>query len=364
MFDNIKSWFRPDPASLPDAQPRQKKPKEKEQPEPTYTGPREVCLKKGQDFSFLVPNDIKHIVFTDDPLPKYYEPIDFSLNNDMSVIGYITDKYDERTRHYERDTLTITSCHPGVKIMAHQNCCNFLKGKKEIISIDLKNLDTSNTTIMTDMFSHMPWLRKLDLSGFDMGKCISTVGMFTGDWLLNEINMQGWKTPVLEYTFEMFQECNSLKYIDLSHFDWGSISSVKAMFRGCKQLETVNLGRFAPRECLLRSRAQPPYIEDMFVDCPALKTLILDKESADAFNRKTPLPERPILRDTPDLDREDSLLVNEKHFTTLDIAKNFVSNMEHTKTPLVYDKVVTSFDEWKPDFPVGNGIAHRDPIEK
>ena len=26
--------------------------------------------------------------------------------------------------------------------------------------------------------------------------------------------------------------------------------------------------------------------------------------------------------------------------------------------------VFTSFDEWKPDFPVGNGIAHRDPIEK
>ncbi len=106
--------------------------------------------------------------------------------------------------------------------------------------MDLSALDTSQVTNMSSMFYNCQNLTTLDLSNFDTTKVEKATSMFEWSTRLTEITF-GEKC-----TFEnatdlgaMFNNCQSVKKLDVSSFNTENVKSMNAMFQTCPKLEKI-----------------------------------------------------------------------------------------------------------------------------
>ena len=109
--------------------------------------------------------------------------------------------------------------------------------------MDLSALDTSQVTNMSSMFYNCQNLTTLDLSNFDTTKVEKATSMFEWSTRLTEITF-GEKC-----TFEnatdlgaMFNNCQSVKKLDVSSFNTENVKSMNAMFQTCPKLEKIIFG--------------------------------------------------------------------------------------------------------------------------
>ena len=68
-------------------------------------------------------------------------------------------------------------------------------------------------------------------------------------------------------TKSMFQNCNSIIYIDLTKIDASSITDMSQMFMGCNLLESINLSNINASEVIS--------MKDIFSNCNSLLLLNL-----------------------------------------------------------------------------------------
>ena len=103
---------------------------------------------------------------------------------------------------------------------------------------NLRNLDTSRVTDMSQMFAGCAALTSLDLSELDTS---------------NVTDMR-----------QMFFECSGLETLDLSEWDTGNVSSMADMFNGCQSLRTIYASKSFDASNVTDGEA-------MFQDCAALE---------------------------------------------------------------------------------------------
>ena len=99
----------------------------------------------------------------------------------------------------------------------NNNGFNNTEGKK-ILSIKKWKIDTSNVISVGRMFENCSSLKYLDLSNFSTSK--------------------------VTYIDSMFYGCSNLTNLDLSNFNTSNVTSMEAMFIGCSNLTTLNLSSF------------------------------------------------------------------------------------------------------------------------
>lgn len=58
----------------------------------------------------------------------------------------------------------------------------------------------------------------------------------------------------------MFEECNSLKFLDLTNFNTRYVQNMERMFKGCKSLISINLVIF---------------MSEMFEECSSLTSMFI-----------------------------------------------------------------------------------------
>lgn len=141
-------------------------------------------------------------------------------------------------REYLNDIVSV-SCEPGV--VAAANMSDFLSGyvgsarsNKTIKTIDLRNLDTSQTTNMRAMFYALQGIQTLNLHGWNT----SHVTTFY-DWLgmyganqgssLRELDISTFDTSSAQNMASMFNN-RSMSSFDLSHFNLSSCTTTNGMF--------------------------------------------------------------------------------------------------------------------------------------
>ena len=90
-------------------------------------------------------------------------------------------------------------------------------GCRALISLDVSNFDTNNTTDMHDMFDDCSSITQLNVSKFNTSK-------------------------VTDISY-MFADCSALSSIDISQFDTSNVSYINNMFRGCSSLKSIKLGQ-------------------------------------------------------------------------------------------------------------------------
>ena len=115
---------------------------------------------------------------------------------------------------------------------------------KNILDLDLSNFDTSNVTLMWDMFSGMSRLTTLNLSNFDTSQVTYMGGMFDYMFNLTTINLSSFDTSQVTYMGEMFRGMSKLTTLDLSNFDTSKVTDMTEMFYGMSSLTTLDLSSF------------------------------------------------------------------------------------------------------------------------
>ena len=138
---------------------------------------------------------------------------------------------------------------------------------KELESLDLSNLDTSNVTYMGYFFNNCNNLKEIKgLNNFITNKVTEMQSMFKACYKLEYVDLSSFDTSNvtnMEYIFEecyklkdikglnelitknvttmegMFQLCTALKYLDLSNFDTSTVTNISYMFNKCTKLKEI-----------------------------------------------------------------------------------------------------------------------------
>lgn len=110
---------------------------------------------------------------------------------------------------------------------------------------DVARLDTSGCIQMVDTFFCAAQLESLDLSSWNVSGVYDFNCMFQNCHSLKDVDMRGWSARPRSGErglFGMFFDCASLKSLDLSGFDLTSTASANKMFGHCTSLAKITLG--------------------------------------------------------------------------------------------------------------------------
>lgn len=151
------------------------------------------------------------------------------------------------------------------KVIQGTSCYYMFQGYS-FPEIDISELDTSNVTTMSWMFTNCTSLTNLDLSNFNTSNVTDMSYMFANCNKLTNINLNGFNTSKLQSMYNMFNACSSLVSLDLSSFTINSTKNIEmsAFCQNCSNLQTINLGNTFPFAHT---------IDNAFQGCVKLKTI-------------------------------------------------------------------------------------------
>jgi len=121
---------------------------------------------------------------------------------------------------------------------------------QSLTELDLTDLDTSNVTSMYGLFTDCQKLKNLDLSNFNTSKVTNMSVMFGGSDVtgacvkLESINFGNIDTSNVTNMSNMFYGCKSLTNIDLSKFNTSNVTNMGLMFCNCFSLTSIDVSKF------------------------------------------------------------------------------------------------------------------------
>lgn len=125
--------------------------------------------------------------------------------------------------------------------------------------------DTDAVTNMNYMFQDCRSLKLLDLNNFNTNNVTSMNYMFSGCYLLTSLDLSNFNTNSVTSIALMFFNCESLVSLNLSSFDTSNVTNMNGVFRGCKSLRELDLSNF--------NTSEVTGMTGMFQDCTSLTKL-------------------------------------------------------------------------------------------
>lgn len=116
----------------------------------------------------------------------------------------------------------------------------FLRGNKNIKTINFQGWDTSKVTNMNAMFMNCDFLTNLDLSMFNTSNVTNMASMFKGCERLETVDVSSFDTSSAVKMGRMFMNCGLIS-IDVSHFKIPNEADIKEMFKGNGYLQELKL---------------------------------------------------------------------------------------------------------------------------
>lgn len=106
----------------------------------------------------------------------------------------------------------------------------------------LSDINTGNITDMSDIFSHYPGIKNIDLRAWDVSNVTDMHHMFAYCSSLVSVNLSNWDVRMVENMSAMFHKCTNLEIVDIgSGWDTDSLTYANYMFSECKKLKTLKL---------------------------------------------------------------------------------------------------------------------------
>ena len=159
--------------------------------------------------------------------------------------------------------LTQIIIDPGV--IANQDSHGLFRYLEKLKTIQgLENLDTSQVTDMSSMFEMCNNLTNLDLSHWDTSQVTDMSGMFFLDGLIS-LDLSNFDTSQVTNMALMFENCSNLINLDLSHWDTSQVTDMYGMFENCRLLINLDISHF--------NTAQVTNMSEMFEGCEMLTNL-------------------------------------------------------------------------------------------
>jgi len=132
---------------------------------------------------------------------------------------------------------------------------------KYIIKYIFKTLFTKTVCLFADCQS----LKKVDLSHFNTEKVTNMNSMFNGCKLLNEINLANINTQNVTDMCHIFSGCESLKNLDVSKLNTEKVTNMAYMFYECKSLKNIDVSNFNTEKVI--------YMTGLFFGCELLNEI-------------------------------------------------------------------------------------------
>ncbi|MBQ9465427.1 MAG: BspA family leucine-rich repeat surface protein [Muribaculaceae bacterium] len=165
-----------------------------------------------------------------------------SLDVSSLDTGKVTDMGDMFFNGFELTEIIGLDCFDTSHVT---NFGDMFYGCQKIESLDVSGWDTSSATRMISMFEWCSKLQSLDLTGWDFSKVITTSGMFRGCYALEEITgVENFDMSSNTYVSYMFDECRSLKSLDLSAWDTSKCKGFEYTFYGCESLSSLDVSNW------------------------------------------------------------------------------------------------------------------------
>ena len=108
----------------------------------------------------------------------------------------------------------------------------------------LNNLDTSNVTNMSYMFSVCSSLTSLDVSNFNTSNVTNMNNMFWYCSKLTNLDVSNFKTSNVTSMKSMFAVCSRLTNLDVSNFDTSNVTNMRNMFIECGKIISLDVSNF------------------------------------------------------------------------------------------------------------------------
>ena len=127
-------------------------------------------------------------------------------------------------------------------VVAHEDMSEFFKGLTKLTSINLSNIDTSNTTNMRQMFTGDTSLQSINVGSFNTSNVSNMAGMFSGCSSLSSIDVSGFDVKNVE-TFSGMFDGTTISTLDLSNWvTTDKLTNMYSMFGHNSALATLKLG--------------------------------------------------------------------------------------------------------------------------
>lgn len=202
--------------------------------------------------SYLTDSSLMENISTIAIADKIPNPIDYLSigTTENNVVVFVQD-----------DTLFLASTN-GYPVKAPKSCAYLFNSLKQVTSINLNKLDTSNVIDMAYMFHDNTSLTEIHIEEWDTSNVRDMTWMFGGCNSLETVDIKSWNTESLEHTNSMFFNDDSLTYMDLSNWTTPKLQDLECMFANCDNLAWVDLSYVNPEKVTT--------IVEMFYNCPEL----------------------------------------------------------------------------------------------
>ena len=135
-------------------------------------------------------------------------------------------------------------------------------GYSDCEKIDTENMDISNVTTMSSMFTNCYNITSLDLSSWDTSNVTTMSSMFnTCSYLYRIKGIENFNTSKVTSMYHMFYMATRLMTLDVTSWDTSEVTNMEGMFNLAQGLETITgIGNF--------NTSKVTNMKDMFSYCP------------------------------------------------------------------------------------------------
>ena len=149
-----------------------------------------------------------------------------------------------------------------------KSCNSWFRGMVNLTTMSgLYNLNTSNVTDMSYMFSGCASVNALNVYNFNTSNVTDMSHMFSGCASINALNLNNFNTSNVTDMSDMFSGCTSLKTLNVNNFNTSNVTDMSYMFDSCISMSKLDLLNF--------NTAYVTNMECMFSRCQSISAIDL-----------------------------------------------------------------------------------------
>lgn len=202
---------------------------------------KKVQVMKKEAYAVL-SNNGKTLTFRYDFNKKSYGENAYELN---TVEGILPGWYQSFNPGEENPNNKITKMvfDSSFKDATPTTLYYWFRYQKSLAEIEgINYLNTSNITYMLNLFDGCESLVSLDLSHFDTSRIQDMGEMFNYCSSLKNLDISNFNTSSVKNMNFMFNACKNLTKLNLGSFNTSKVESMNSMFDGCTKLEGIYVG--------------------------------------------------------------------------------------------------------------------------
>ena len=147
-----------------------------------------------------------------------------------------------------------------------RNMSKLFEGFKKVNTIvGMENVDTSQAEYLNQLFEECESLTSVDVSHFNTSKATTMEGMFSYCENIKNVDLSNFDTSHVTDMHDMFESCESMVLLKMSNFDTSQVTNMKRMFWECESIQLLDVSHF--------NTSKVTDMNQMFYGCISLASL-------------------------------------------------------------------------------------------